>query len=49
MQVRCLWVGTCAEVGCIQMGEQETRPGWDLKVGEPVEEELEMAWAWLCN
>ena len=29
------------------MGEQETRPGWDLKAGEPVEEELEMARAWL--
>ena len=29
------------------MGEQETHPGWDLKVGKPAEEELEMAWAWL--
>ena len=31
------------------MGEQETRPGWDLKAGELAEEELEMAWAWLCD
>ena len=37
----------CAEVVCIQMGKQETHPGWDLKVGKPVEEEMEMAWAWL--
>ena len=29
------------------MSEQETCPGWDLKVGEPAEEKLEMAWAWL--
>ena len=29
------------------MSEQETCPGWDLKVGEPTEEKLEMAWAWL--
>ena len=34
------------EVGCIQTGKQETCPGWDLKAGEPAEEELEMAWAW---
>ena len=40
--------GHCrTKVGSIQVGNQETRPGWDLKVGEPVEEELEMAWAWL--
>ena len=25
------------------MGEQKTHPGWDLKVGKPAEEELEMA------
>ena len=37
------------KVGCVQMGEQETHPGWDLKAGEPAEEELEMAWAWLRN
>ena len=30
-----------AKVGCIQMGEQETRPGWDLKAGKLAEEELE--------
>ena len=29
------------------MGKQETHPGWDLKAGELVEEELEMARAWL--
>ena len=29
------------------MGEQETRPGWDLKAGELVEEELETTRAWL--
>ena len=29
------------------MGEQETRPGWDLKAGKPAEEEQEMARAWL--
>ena len=38
-----------AEVGSIQMDELKTCPGWDLKVGEPVEEELETAWAWLCD
>ena len=36
-----------AEVGSVQMGELKTCPGWDLKVGEPAEEEMEMVRAWL--
>ena len=41
-------MGGChAEVGCIQTGKQETRPGWDLKAGKLVEEELETVRAWL--
>ena len=39
--------GHHAKVGCIQTGEQETHLGWDLKAGEPAEEELEMVRAWL--
>ena len=36
-------------MGSIQTGEQKTRPGWDLKAGDPAEEELETAQAWLCD
>ena len=31
------------------MDKQKTCPGWDLKAGKPVEEELETVWAWLHN
>ena len=41
--------GRHAKVGSVQMGKQETRPRGDLKVGEPAEEELEIARAWLCD
>ena len=34
-------------MGSVQEGEQTTHPEWDLKVGGPVEEELEMLRAWL--
>ena len=27
----------------------KTQPGWDPKADKPAEEELETAWAWLCN
>ena len=39
--------GCHAKVGCVQTGEQESHPGRDLKVGELVEEELEMVRTWL--
>ena len=34
-------------MGSVQEDEQKTRPGWDQKVDDLVEEELEMARAWL--
>ena len=38
-----------AKVGCIHLVKPKTQPGWDLKVGEPAEVELEMARAWLYD
>ena len=35
------------EVGSVQEGKQKTRPGWDPKAGNLVEEELEMVRVWL--
>ena len=37
------------KVGCIQIGVQKTCSGWGLIAGKPVEEELEMVWAWLYD
>ena len=34
-------------MGSVQEGEHKIPPGWDLKAGEPAEEELEMVRAWL--
>ena len=34
-------------MGSVQEGEQKTHPRRDLKAGEPAEEELETARAWL--
>ena len=38
-----------AKVGSVQEGKQKTHPGWDLKVGDPAEEELETVRAWLYD
>ena len=44
-------MGMChaAKVGCVHPGELKTQLGRDPKVGKLVEEELEMARAWLCD
>ena len=34
------------KVGCIHTAKPRAQPGRDPKVGKPVEEELDMVWAW---